>query len=501
MPTKPVRSSPSIERCRLLARLACVFALIAAAGCKLGLGKKSSCVIDADCFSPQKCVDDQCIVPEAGPATTVQSFVGCSVDNVDSCADAGASMTCFQASSLAGGRDFCAPTCDPGQAPADSAHFACTAQGVLLQRCHPSSGGTAAADCPSQFNCYRTNLSKLADIFSATGLCIPMTVCTQNSDCPSAVYNTCASTLVASLSPAAASELSLDHLNCVETDCMSQHSDCSALEGCLLTQYSALADFCVPRCDSKLRCPPNYSCLGATSGPGSPNLCIPALPGTRCQGDQCAFGSCDDTGAGFNACTIDCTTDSTCTPLNTATDAFVCVDAGSQPHCVTPRPFDGANCDSGADCVAARGEICSIVDRQGMDSERGECRVPCSDAGTCDPQGGLPHGCLRGSCYPGVLGIPCAGPAECIEPLSCLPIIAEKDITPLSTQLCTMPCGVDGGTDADADSQCQGSGINGYCANGTCRLVRAGGQPCMRDAQCGAICDPITHTCPPSTSN
>ncbi len=495
------RSGPLV----VLAMLACALVPLGIAACKLPVGEKTSCVTDGDCLSGKKCVNTHCsvVAPEAGPAATAQGPLLCNANDVDPCGppDAGAPMTCFQASSLAGGRDFCALTCDPGQTPADSTHFACIAQGVLLRRCHPGSSDSQGADCPTDFSCYRTDISPLADIFSAAGLCIPMPVCKQDKDCPTPAYNTCASSLVQSLSSTAAMYLHLDHLNCVETNCLSQHSDCSALEGCLPSQYSAVADFCVPRCDSKLQCPPNYTCLGATSGPGSPNLCIPSLPGTRCEGVQCVYGSCQPTGAGFKVCAIDCTTDSDCTGLNTATDAFVCVDGGGQQHCVTPRPFDGANCDAGADCVTARGEVCATVDRTGLDSTRGECRVPCSDAGTCDPQGGLPHGCLRGDCYPGLLGIPCTGPSECIEPLSCLPITAEPGITPLSTQMCSMPCGVDGGSVADADAQCQASGINGYCAAGTCRLIRSGGQPCTRDAQCGATCDPITHTCPPAASN
>jgi hypothetical protein len=482
----------------VLSTLTWAWALLAMAGCKLGPGK-SRCATDGDCLTG-KCVETYCttVVPDAG-AEARAMWIGCnSATNPCLPSASGAPMSCFPATSLAGS-DFCAETCQPGDTLADASQFECVpsgAAGVLLQRCHPTAGGSPAADCLGGLNCYRTS------VLTNTGLCIAMPVCQHDSDCPTPTHARCASSLVAGLSVYAQVGLSLDHLNCVDPACLSTQSSCPTGEGCLGTQYATIADLCVPYCDSNLNCPPNYSCVRATSGAGSAQLCIPGLPGTRCNGDQCLLGSCQDTGAGFSVCATDCTSDLGCANLTTSTDAFVCADGGGQEHCVTPRPFDGANCDAGADCIAARGEICATVDRQGLDSMRGECRVPCSDAGTCDPQGGLPHGCLRGSCYPGVLGIPCAGSSECIEPLSCLPVKAESDLAPLSTQLCSLPCGVDGGTDADADSQCQRPEINGYCANGTCRLVRSGNQPCTRNAQCGTgPCDTLTLRCPPGSAN
>jgi len=426
-------------------------------------------------------------------------------------------MTCFQASGL-GGRDFCAEACDPSQSPADAAHYACVASGAsgaLARRCHPSSSSDPQADCPQGLNCYRTSL--VAD----TGLCIRMPVCAQDADCLSATYNICATSLVRSLSSSAAALLRLDHLNCVHAGCSALQSSCASSEGCLATQYSSPVDICAPNCDSKQQCPPNFSCVRATSGAGSPNLCVPGLPGERCDGDHCVLGRCEDTGAGFSVCTIPCASDTDCAPLG-KTDVLVCVEGAGHRHCVATRTFDGANCDTTDQCKTDRNESCVHVDRWGMTSSRGECRVPCNRDGTCDPQGGVAHGCLAGSCYPGIVDIPCTRDSECVPPLTCHNVPPEADNPAGGSRICTLPCAMpsvpqsdfdsqapgvtevgpsEAGSDADPDSLCAPPPLSGYCGGGFCRVARVPGKPCSRPAQCNSgLCDGATNACLPRSN-
>jgi hypothetical protein len=95
----------------------------------------------------------------------------------------------------------------------------------------------------------------------------------------------------------------------------------------------------------------------------------------------------------------------------------------------------------------------------------------------------------QGGCFPGEFGLACNLPSECIPGLSCIDVTPEAGLSSIHDKLCTLPCGVDGGTDADADPQCDNStAINhdGYCGNGFCRSRRTLGQPCNRDVQCGS---------------
>lgn len=535
--------------------------------CRLSSIGKSSCVTSADCLSGRQCVSGNCaavsgeVVPrdtgpsverspsadagaqepetsvegppsaEAGAQEAETSVQGPSPCTGGLCAasTAGKQMTCFQATSLAGS-DFCTEACDLRQPPADRIQYECVpsgASGALLRRCHPSSSSTPQADCPPGLDCYRTSL------LDDTGLCIQMPVCATDTDCPRPPHNVCAATIVKSLS-SAASLLRLDHLNCVQTGCSALQSMCASAEGCLGTQYSSPVDMCAPVCDSKKQCPPNFSCVGATSGAGSPDLCVPGLPGERCNGDRCVLGSCEDTGAGFSVCTLQCASDNQCQALSKV-DFFACVDApmsnvslpqdGGHRHCVDTTVFDGANCATTDQCNTARNEFCAHVDVYAMDSMRGECRVPCNRDGTCDPQGGLPHGCLvsvsgkEGGCYPGVLGIPCTRDAECVKPLTCNDVSPEDNPDASGSRICTMPCPpqsaahwdldaeasdapeastLEAGGDADVDSACAVLPTKAYCGGGFCRVGRLPGKPCGRPAQCSSrLCGGATNVCLP----
>jgi hypothetical protein len=420
----------------------------------------------------------------------------------DSCGvdESGADMTCFRGSALAG-QDFCAPACSSDHEPAPD--HVCTAEGALLPACHPSLA-EPEADCPAGLNCYRTSL------FADQGICVSMPVCSTNSDCRDPLHGTCTAEIVRNmLGPAAASLLPLDHLNCAQPSCSAYKMDCSKGEACLSQFYDpTVADICTPLCDSELHCPPNYSCAQATSGEGSRAVCVPGLPGNRCDGPHCVVGNCEDTGAGFSVCTIPCTSTSDCAKVNTDNDSFYCVDGGAGQHCVISRPFHGANCDHDDQCREDLNEFCSDWDARGRDASPHECRQRCKPDGTCDPRGGLAHTCLwggKGGCFPGEQGLPCTLPSECLEGLSCeaVPEEADKPDEPeelaLNGPICTRPCGGESMTEAAADEQCSPPRTvngHGYCAGGFCRPKRGEAKRCSRDAQCASgLCNTAKGTC------
>jgi len=423
-------------------------------------------------------------------------IVHCAGSN-DACRGAGDGrpMVCVNSSSL-GGRDFCAEACDPA-APVEDPLYRCSDMGALLQKCHPSSHAEASSDCPPGLNCFRTNL--MAD----EGVCLDMPVCSLTEPC--AAPRVCLANKIGGSSAQPADTLDLDHLNCVLDRCTTTSASCGDSEGCLGTQYaSTLSDMCVPRCPDG-RCPPNFSCATTVSGMPSEDLCLPGVPGARCDGSNCLLGSCEATGTGFNVCSKPCSSDATCAPFTAVTgDPFVCAAwGGPSPHCVTPRPFSGSNCDVRGQCL---GQSCFQVDPFGPTADRGQCRVECKADGTCDPQGGLPFTCLferMGGCYPGILGLPCKDASECISGLSCEDVLPELDLDAgamRGSRICTASCEVDGGTDRDGDPLCNdGQTVvqGGYCARGTCRLPRVRGMPCDRDRQClaPAACNPVLKQC------
>ncbi len=489
-----------------------VATVASAAGC--GLDRKTSCRVDSDCLGARTCVQGGCVDPPSYPSEGGVAIGDASSDGV--AVEAGAAsgavtlcdplslqgpcaptsdgqpMTCYRASVLAG-QDFCAPECDQSAPPQDPTHYACDPSGALLQRCHPDGDTTGRADCAQGLSCYRTNV--LGDV----GLCIRMPVCTTDADCPSSAYGTCAGTLLRSLvsdaSPALGGALHIDHMNCLHADCQSELSACSSLEDCLGANFAGpFEDLCVPRCDSRV-CPPNYACEVVFKNGKGEDLCVPSVPGARCAGTGCIAGECEDTGAGFSVCTLPCLVG--CSVLDTSVDAFVCVTGGGTSHCVTASSFSGANCESSDECDADAGEFCASVDLFGPIAGHGECRLHCKADGTCDPRGGLPHGCLfdgGGGCFPAVLGVACTPDSGCIEPLACEDVPPEVDVPSMGTRVCSIPCGVDAGGDGDA--LCSGAAVGGYCAGGWCRPPRTDGQACDRNVQCrSGACDPVMRTC------
>jgi len=399
----------------------------------------------------------------------------------------GEPMTCVPASVL-GGNDFCAPSCTSGS-PAPEGQV-CTQWGALLPGCHPSQHTAAAADCPDGLNCYRTSLSE------DQGVCIDMPVCKTNGDCHDLVHSTCASTVVPDVVGPLVAALNLDHLNCLKRDCLGQHSDCPASESCLASQYDKkLADICVPICREDTPCPPNYSCLRTALDVKDRyvGFCMPGLPGILCEPGGCVGGTCEDTGAGFKACAIDCETTENCRGLNSAYDSFVCVEGGGHRHCVTPRAFHGTSCQDDGDCPQDLNEFCSLWVPRGRDDPPGNCRQRCSPDLTCSPRGGLPHTCLwdgLGGCYPGTQGLPCHLDSECIEGLSCLNVPAEPDVGTEPARICTQRC--DDTDPMAGDDFCNKQNdihTGGYCASGFCRARRFADETCSRDAQCVGWCE------------
>jgi hypothetical protein len=394
----------------------------------------------------------------------------------------GKPMTCVSAVTL-GGTEFCAESCDPlhpEQAPEGTI---CMATGALLQKCTPAGDDGGASSCPPSLSCYRTSLTQNA------GVCLAMPVCSSDDDPCGGGTNVCATKVIkAVVSPAVAPSLAIDHLHCVTTGCTSVGMACPLRQSCIGSQLgfgAPIDDLCVPACDSNQDCPPNFTCLhDAVSAPDGPRLCFPGMVGARCSVQQnCLVGSCVDVGVEFNVCSVPCRSDDDCKPLNMASDVYVC--AGN--HCLTPRPFQGANCtvqsDAGVTCPL--GEQCFDESPYGA-PHHGECRVPCDARGLCPARGGLPHVCLGkdhdGGCYPSSFGLPCQTKADCIADFDCLPAVddAPRSTTGYSAKICTLPCTADADCDADTWTK-----RRGYCSSeGICRLSGGLGTTCDRNAQC-----------------
>jgi hypothetical protein len=398
----------------------------------------------------------------------------------------GKPMVCFEGSQL-GGVDFCAPACDPTSLAEPG--FTCLSSGALLQACHPNADAGVddpSSECAAGLECYRT------DLLLNEGVCVDMRVCTDDSDCTGTTRTVCASTLIRALT--ASPFLQTDHLECVQATCTSGGQDCMSGESCLADYYVA-RDICVPNCDN-MECPPNFACSRGAGAPGSPPICLPGLPGQRCEHDQdCIVGNCVDTGANFNECVLPlpCAVDSDCAFLEGTTSPYVCVDnvALAGRYCFATAPFAGSNCSTLADCAA--GEICYTYSPYVPDQGHGECRVPCATDLSCPVRGGIPHTCLdggQGGCYPGIFGMPCASSTDCLDAFECLTVSPDPRTLITSPTICTLTC------TSDADCQVPIVGDVGFCddAEGLCRLAGPPGAPCDRDAQCRA------GTCPLDTS-
>jgi hypothetical protein len=390
----------------------------------------------------------------------------------------GKPMTCFAASQL-GGENFCVEACDPATRSADP-HFTCLSSGALLRVCHPQGGALNPTwGCPAGLECYRT------DVLADEGVCIQMTVCTENSDCGDR-RPVCAAELLRKRTPSL--PLAADHLQCVVAMCGAGISLCPPGEQCLAGFYDGVTeyDICVPSCDGDLQCPPNFTCAISPIASGSPSICLPGVPGVRCNRDQdCVAGTCIDTGAGFNMCVlpIECQSNKDCGVLSGPAAAFVCAEGvpGAGKRCVLRESFSGTNCVDETECLP--GFICTWLNPVGSVQTHGECRLPCGADGSCPARGGIPHVCIAdglGGCIPSAFAIPCARDEDCLEGLLCLAVGPdERENLPLR-RVCTGPCA----SDADCSSNPLMHG--GFCRadEGLCRYPGDDGDPCERDAQC-----------------
>jgi hypothetical protein len=395
----------------------------------------------------------------------------------------GKSMVCYAAGRL-GGSNFCAEACDPAQ-PVDDPRYTCVSSGALLQRCHPNQDAAdPSAGCPAKLQCYRT------DLVADEGVCLMMRVCAQDQDCPGdGARRVCAATLVREMYPLPA--LKVDHLQCLQTSCQSGGSLCKDGESCLGNFYdygAQVPDICVPNCDANLNCPPNYACSISPAGPGSPPVCLPGLPGTRCVADQdCVIGDCVDTGAGFGECVIPspCASNLDCAALNGPGSSFVCVEGvpGAGRRCIRLAPFSGTNCADTSGC--RQGQECYWYSPYQSDPTHGDCRVPCEADQSCPARGGIPHICLaagEGGCYPTNFGLPCASASDCLAEFTCSTVSPDERTRLTSPTICTMPCAT--------DSDCQTHPLireNG----GFCREGLAAPSFSTRSAISRCLCKPI----------
>lgn len=395
----------------------------------------------------------------------------------------GAPMTCFPASQL-GGEDFCAAACDVAR-PSPDPGSVCMSSGALLLTCRPDASKTdPALGCPSELQCYRT------DLVEDEGVCIKMHTCTDDADCGGdPTRRSCAASIVRALFPSLAA---VDSLQCVQPNCRGLKSSCQPGEVCLTDFLSRGADFpdiCVPTCDAQLHCPPNSSCSVLPTPSGQATICVPGLLGSRCEADQdCAIGDCRDTGAGFSECLLPtrCRSDLDCAALDGFLGNYLCAEsAPGQAQCVAVIPFHGLDCLTDNDCP--QGHDCFFYSPYGVASGRGECRWPCGADLTCPSRGGVPHVCLSdgmGGCYPSDFALPCRQAENCRSGLSCE--LAQPNPQAIITDptICTAACTTD--TDCTATPAIHGMG---FCEQQLCRVAGQQGAPCNRDAQC------LRHLC------
>jgi len=394
----------------------------------------------------------------------------------------GKPMTCFVGSTL-GGEDFCTEACDPAQPPADS-RFTCVSSGktgALLKICRPL-GSTIdrALGCAPPLECYRTNL------MDDEGICLDMHVCTTNADCPGDTKRTlCASTILASMVP---SLLAVDDLQCVQPTCTSGGALCPSGELCLADYFTTgnVPDICVPACDPYFHCPPNFSCAASASAPGSPAICVPGVPGTRCTSDQdCLIGTCFDTGVGFGECalTTTCMSAADCQVLSQPAFTFVCGQSAQtgERRCLSVNPFHGIDCSVDSDCTGD--QKCYRYSPYLANQGHGECRLPCDKDLHCPNLAGVALTCLdggAGGCYPGDFALECNRDEDCLADLKCLDAAPDLQHSPItSPKICTIRCA--------SDADCADDPIarnNGFCMDGVCRLGGNVGDPCAGDNQC-----------------
>ena len=363
----------------------------------------------------------------------------------------GKPMTCYVGSAQLGGEAFCTKACDP-TVPTEPG-YVCTSSGALLESCHPDDSDLG---CPSPLNCYRT------DIILNQGLCMWVPTCPYRSDgtlddsqC-GFMHEVCAGHLLRDLAKVPRSKAF-----CASTIFSALPSRRVILNGCpidercptsLLRGGRGLPIVCGAPCDEN-SCPPNFACARG-SGSGAPSVRLPGIPGIRCQSSEdCLTGACIDTGAGFSVCTqpAECTIDADCPSIRT-NYADVCVEGipGEGAYCISPIPFQGANCENNDQCSEelrcgaepCPPRHCASYSPYELNPTHGECRFTCTQAEGCPAFGGLPHVCLEddGGCYPGIFGMPCTSSTECYANLTCGAVAPDIRSRSQAPSICTVPC-------------------------------------------------------------
>jgi hypothetical protein len=407
--------------------------------------------------------------------------------------ESGAPLMCFGGRQLGAGRDFCVERCTTEAADPGCADSICLTS-AKLKSCRPSEKTAEDPDgCGPDLACLRTDLAR------DEGVCLATRVCTTDTDCTDPVLSTCGASIVKALYPNAPFVAS--NLQCMMGGCKARQTACPTGETCLpmvVPPSTAVPDICVPTCDSNLNCPPNYACWRKLSGPGSPDVCLPTLPGARCTTSlDCMGGECLDTGEGFSLCSLPCETNADCVPFSDSSRKQYCVQARpDRKYCMSVTSFAGTLCTKDEDCSAPK--KCYFTSPAWPDRTLlGECRLTCDPGDRCAVRTGVPHACfVRGedrSCYPGTLGVTCQRSEECIAGMTCEVLPAEERLSatdggrdagadgavPSATRVCARPC------TADVDCLDGWKQQEGYCEAGWCRMGVGEGGRCTRDQQCG----------------
>ena len=392
-------------------------------------------------------------------------------------------------------RDFeCIETGDPEQP-----------EGVRLEKCKPLEDPRApgTGTCAPGFECYRT------DLILNDGVCIPFNVCTKDSECPGEDRTYCASEI---LHERLSTRALTDHLVCVDLGCAppdgvvsSDDPDgdlqCPEGEECLGKTYSlpgnGLPDICVPHCDSANRCIPNFACARDAYAPTASPLCIPGVPGMRCQKNiDCIVGNCEDSGVGFRVCTIFCDTDQECAAaLNSGPSVFRCGGdrRDGKKVCLNTSSFQGVQCDPNeANPCPEQTPKCINFSPFNAPNFKPECRIECDAEHPCKIRAGFGHVCLgKGGCYPGGFGLPCREHSECLTPFSCLEAPPTGREILEGSKICSIGCL------ADSDCLAQPAYTGpAYCEGDVCRPAAQNGKQCDSSVQCvSGHCDLSANEC------
>jgi hypothetical protein len=299
----------------------------------------------------------------------------------------------------------------------------------------------------------------------------------------------CVATIIHEIEPL----ITTDNLECVQPTCASSGSSCKTGESCSANFYNtggAVPDICLPDCLGNDECPPNYACAYNAGASGAAHVCIPGIPGERCNHEEdCIWGDCLETGAGFSECIVgsSCKNDNNldndlnCAILNGPDENFACAANG---RCVGLTAFNGTACTMDRDCPSP--QSCFFYSPYTGRGAKGECRVPCPDL-TCSPRGGVPEVCLdsgAGGCYPGNFALPCTTSSECLSEFTCMAVSPDPRTIIDSPTICTISCAT--------DDDCQNEPFirnSGFCLDGVCRFSGRSGSPCSRDTECqGGMC-------------